>query len=127
MQYSYPTRVIAGNDIIELQIDNGQVVIGHTLSYCENLEKDLNEAISKAEMYYNRLVELGDIVKPKSTEELLAEQQEVNIKLINAISLLTEKVEQMEKVGVINGLSEYGIVNSSSTQPTTSGKSKKGT
>lgn len=97
---SYPTRVIAGRDILEFQA-NQQVLIGHTLEYCGELESTLNEAISKAEGFYNRLVELGDIVPPKSAEEILQEQamqqQEINANLLETIQKLSEKITRMEE------------------------------
>jgi len=97
---SYPTRVIAGRDILELQASQ-RVLIGHTLDYCNELEATLNEAISKAEGFYNRLVELGDIVPPKSAEELLQEQaiqqQEINATLLATIQKLSDKITKMEE------------------------------
>jgi len=97
---SYPTRVIAGRDILEFQ-SNQQVLIGHTLDYCNELEATLNEAITKAEGFYNRLVELGDIVPPKSAEELLQEQaiqqQEINATLLATIQKLSDKITKMEE------------------------------
>jgi len=97
---SYPTRVIAGRDILEFQ-SNQQVLIGHTLEYCNELESTLNEAISKAEGFYNRLVELGDIIPPKSAEELLQEQaiqqQEINATLLATIQKLSDKITKMEE------------------------------
>jgi len=97
---SYPTRVIAGRDILEFQ-SNQQVLIGHTLEYCNELESTLSEAITKAEGFYNRLVELGDIVPPKSAEELLQkqaiQQQEINATLLATIQKLSDKITKMEE------------------------------
>jgi len=100
-QKQYPTRVISGQDILELNGDQQQNLIGHTLSYCNELESALNEAVSKAEGFYNRLVGLGDIVPPKSAEELIKEQaeqqQEIYSGLLKTIQALSEKEELIQK------------------------------
>ena len=85
---SYPTRVISGQDILELQ-DGNQTLIGKTMEYCSSLENDLNEAISKAEEYYNELISAGLRTKPKTTEDMLLE-------VMNAIKYLSDKVDKME-------------------------------
>jgi len=100
-QKQYPTRVISGDQILELNGEQQQTLIGHTLAYCNELESALNEAVSKAEGFYNRLVELGDIVPPKSAEELLkeqtAQQQEINATLLSTIQKLSDKIDRMER------------------------------
>jgi len=100
-QKQYPTRVISGQDILELNGEQQQTLIGHTLAYCNELESALNEAVSTAEKHYKRRVEIGDIVPPKSAEELLQEQaaaqQEVNATLLKTIQALSEKEELMQK------------------------------
>jgi len=100
-QKQYPTRVISGDQILELNGEQQQTLIGHTLTYCNELESALNEAVSKAEGFYNRLVELGDIIPPKSAEELLkeqaAQQQEINATLLSTIQKLSDKIDRMEK------------------------------
>ena len=111
----FPTRVISGDQILELNGEQQQTLIGHTLSYCNDLESALNEAVSKAEGFYSRLVELGDIVPPKSAEELLKEQTEQqqainstfletmqklsdnNTVLSSTIQKLSDKIDRMEK------------------------------
>lgn len=97
----YPTRVISGQNILELNGEQEQRIIGHTLDYCNDLEATLNDAISKAEGFYNRLVELGDIVPPKSAEEILqeqtAQQQEINATLLETIQKLSDKITKMEE------------------------------
>lgn len=96
-QKQYPTRVISGQDILELNGEQQQNLIGHTLSYCNELESALNEAVTRAESFHARLVELGDIIPPKTPEELLQEQaaaqQEVNATLLKTIQALSEKEE----------------------------------
>lgn len=46
--------------------------------------------------YYNKLVELGIIIPPKSNEEIIKEQQEMMAKMYEAINKLTQKVEELE-------------------------------
>ena len=105
-QKQYPTRVISGDQILELNGEQQQTLIGRTLTYCNELESALNEAVSKAEGYYNRLVELGDIVPPKSAEELMkeqaAQQQEINATLLSTIQKLSDKIDQMEREDIHN-------------------------
>jgi len=125
---SYPTRVIAGRDILEFQA-NQQVLIGHTLEYCNELETTLNEAISKAEGFYNRLVELGDIVPPKSAEELLQEQaiqqQEINATLLATIQKLSDKITKMEEKDGLKFISEDSEQGEQKRSGKDTGKSRK--
>lgn len=118
----YPTRVISGTDILELGSEQQQTLIGHTLTYCNELESALNEAVSKAEGYYSRLVELGDIVPPKTPEELVREQaaaqQEINAKLLETVQALTQKIEKLEVNG--DGLNSNGADAGEGVQPKTS-------
>lgn len=102
-QKQYPTRVISGDSILELNGEQNQTLIGRTLSYCNELEASLNEAITKAEGYYNRLVELGDIVPPKAPEDILREQAEqqkqINETLLSTIQALSDKITRLEENG----------------------------
>lgn len=84
----YPTRVISGADILELQ-GTEKVLIGRTIAWCNDIENTCGEAIAKAERYYNRLIELGDIIPKKSTDEMLLEA-------MNAIKYLSDKVDRLE-------------------------------
>lgn len=47
--------------------------VGVTNDAYTALQKTAQEALDKAEKYYQRLVELGDIVPPKTSEETIAE------------------------------------------------------
>ena len=95
----YPTRVIDGDNILELNGEQ-QSLIGRTVEYCQRLENTCQQAIETAEKHYARLVELGDIVPAKSTEELLqeqmAQQQEMNNELLRITKQLSEKIERLE-------------------------------
>ena len=129
-QKQYPTRVISGDQILELNGEQQQTLIGHTLTYCNELESALNEAVSKAEGFYNRLVELGDIVPPKSAEELLkeqaAQQQEINATLLSTIQKLSDKIDRMEKEDNHAGLGANSNDGSESGTAGHSGKGGKG-
>jgi len=129
-QKQYPTRVISGDQILELNGEQQQTLIGHTLTYCNELESALNEAVSKAEGFYNRLVELGDIVPPKSAEELLkeqaAQQQEINATLLSTIQKLSDKIDRMEKEDNHAGFSADSNDSGEGSAAGHSGKSGKG-
>lgn len=86
----YPPRGISSNgmDICE-NPDTAPVLIGHTLAYCAELENALNEALSKAEEYFEELVKAGLRTKPKTTEEMLLEA-------MSAIKHLADKIERLE-------------------------------
>jgi len=136
----YPTRVISGNNILELGDEQQQHLIGHTLDYCSELETALNDALSKAEGYYARLVELGDIIPEKTPEELLkeqtAQQQTINETLLSTIQKLSDKIERMEtntqtksysKIIETEGAEiEFDRAGDESSERGTSGRSGKG-
>jgi len=84
----YPTRVISGVDILELSGEQ-QTLIGKTMDYVTQLENTCQQAIETAEKHYSRLIELGDIVPPKS-------QEEINGELLRIIEKLTDKVNKLE-------------------------------
>lgn len=85
----YPERVIAGQDILELP---ERRLIGKTADYCNEIEYALNEALSKAEQYYNRLVELGDIVPEKTPEQKNMEFMQA---MMAQMAALTVEVQQL--------------------------------
>lgn len=99
-QKQYPVRVISGQNILELGDGQQQTVIGHTTSYCNELEGALNEALSKAEGYYAQLVEAGLIVPPKPPEDIMREQAEqqraINENILATIQKLSDKIDRME-------------------------------
>jgi len=94
----YPVRVIDGKkqeDIYEQQQNGEYALIGHTLKWCDELEQTCEYATSKAEEYYNLLVEHG-IIKPEPTaENMMQEQQAINQQLTQAIQALSEKIDGM--------------------------------
>jgi hypothetical protein len=66
-----------------------RVQIGVSQQIFDELQKITDE-------YYNKLVEVGVIVPPKSNEDIIKEQQEMISKMYDAISKLTKKVEDLE-------------------------------
>lgn len=112
----YPTRVISDTNILELQ-GTEKVLIGRTIAWCNDIENTCGEAIAKAEQYYNRLVELGDIAPKESTEEML-------LKAMKAINYLTEKVESLEKENRYEP-NRSSIINDGTSIPASGGKGEK--
>ena len=90
----YPTRVISSVDILELNGEQ-QTLIGKTMDYVTQLESTCQQAIETAEKHYSRLVDLGDIVPPKSQEDALREQSLINDKLIEAIDGLKSEMKEL--------------------------------
>lgn len=86
---AYPSRPIRGTDIFE-KVGEEITLIGHTLPWCNELENTLKEALETTEKHYNTLVEHGIITPKESTDDLL-------LKALGAIELLTKKVESLEK------------------------------
>lgn len=70
--------------------------------------------------YYDKLVELGIIIPPKSNEEIIREQQEMMSKMYDAIDKLTKKVEELENGHSTNNET---IQHQSSTSDTSVGNS----
>lgn len=99
-QKQYPVRVISGQSILELGDGQQQTLIGHTISYCNELEGALNEALTKAEDYYKQLVEAGLITPPKPAEDIMREQAEqqqaINESLLATIQKLSDKIDSLE-------------------------------
>lgn len=56
----------------------------------------MDESVALVDKYYNRLVELGDIVKPLT-------QEEINAELLTLVKALTDKVDTLEKEKTNNG------------------------
>lgn len=104
-QNQFPERVIdepGRNDILEKR-GTEYVLIGHTLKWCSELEAAFNEAVAIAENhkkekdeYYNLGIEKGYIIPKKTTEDILAEQTQINNKLLEAIMALQGKIDKLE-------------------------------
>lgn len=65
------------------------------------INETFEEALQKAEKYYNRLVELGDITPPKTQEEINKELAEANLQLTQMIKQLQNQLNDLQG-GVIN-------------------------
>lgn len=108
---TYPPRGVSGTDIVE-NPDTAPVLIGHTLAWCNDIEAGYNEAVAMVDKYYSRLVELGDIIPPKTAEEIAQEQLALAMATIqeqsktieqntNMMALMMQKLENIG--GVDNG------------------------
>ena len=74
-----------GADIYQTDYTGSRQLIGKTLSAYNELEQTTME-------YYNKLVELGVIVPPKSQEELMAEMQKSMLEMSGIIASLSGEI-----------------------------------
>ena len=81
--------VVDGTDIYQTDYAGNRQLIGRTMQAYNELEQTTTE-------YYGKLVELGVIVPPKSTEELMAEMQESMMKMSGIIANLSNEVKEMK-------------------------------
>lgn len=70
---SYMTVLFDNGDIYSADLMGNRTLVGVALDKYKKLEETARIATETAEKHYNRLVELGDIVKPKTQEEIIAE------------------------------------------------------
>ena len=91
---TYPPRGVNGTDIVE-NPDTNPMLIGHTLAWCNDLENAYNEALSKLDEYYNWLVRIGEIVPPKTAEEIAQEAAEEQIKIAKEVA--NEQIQVMRE------------------------------
>lgn len=92
--------------------------VGVTNDAYTALQKTAQEALDKAEKYYQRLVELGDIVPPKTSEETIAE-------LMSVVSELRNEIREMKTVqhkGDSNESIKYTESSGNKNFPTNSGE-----
>ena len=97
--------------------------VGVTNDAYTALQKTAQEALDKAEKYYQRLVELGDIVPPKTSEETIAE-------LMSVVSELRNEIREMKTVqhkGDSNESIKYAESSGNKNFPTNRGSYSKGT
>ena len=80
--------VVDGTDIYQTDYAGNRQLIGKTLSAYSELEQTTTE-------YYNKLVELGVIVPPKSQEELMAEMQKSMLEMSGIIAGLSNEVKEL--------------------------------
>lgn len=81
--------VVDGVDIYQTDYAGNRQPIGKTLSAYNELEQTTGE-------YYNKLVELGVIVPPKSQEELMAEMQKTMLEMSGIIAGLSDELKELK-------------------------------
>lgn len=84
--------IVDGADIYQADYTGSRQLIGKTLSAYNELEQTTTE-------YYNKLVELGVIVPPKSQEELMGEMQKTMADMTGIIAALSAEVKELKTHG----------------------------
>ena len=84
--------VTDGTDIYQTDYAGNRQLIGKTLSAYSELEQTITE-------YYNKLVELGVIIPPKSQEELMAEMQKFMLEMSGIIASLSGEIRELKENG----------------------------
>lgn len=109
--YSYLTAIMSDGVIYSYNAISGQKFqIGVTMDTFKATEDLAKEATEKAEKYYKRLVELGDIVPPKTPEELIKELTEQVIFLSKKVETLSnDKVSKEKENGSSSDTKSNGI------------------
>lgn len=88
--YPIPSQYIIDNDdILSVDFYNNKQKIGVTLKKYQELEDICNT-------YYDKLVELGAIKKPKTAEELAAEQTEIISQLVDQNKMILQQMQSMQ-------------------------------
>lgn len=88
--YPIPSQYIIDNDdILSVDFYNNKQKIGVTLKKYQELEDICNT-------YYDKLVELGAIKKPKTAEELAAEQTEIISQLVDQNKVILQQMQGMQ-------------------------------
>lgn len=86
------TCVIDGQDIYQADYMGNRQLIGKTMSAYNELEQTTSQ-------YYDKLVELGVIVPPKSQEELMSEMQKTMADMTGIIAALSAEVKELKEHG----------------------------
>lgn len=88
--YPIPSQYIIDNDdILSVDFYNNKQKIGVTLKKYQELDDICNT-------YYDKLVELGAIKKPKTAEELAAEQTEIISQLVDQNKMILQQMQSMQ-------------------------------
>lgn len=87
---SYMTVLFENGDIYSADLMGNKNLVGVSLEKYKKLEETARKATETAEKHFNRLVELGDIVKPKTPEEQIAE-------LCLQVSLLSNEIKALKE------------------------------
>ena len=86
------TCVIDGVDIYQTDYMGNRQQIGKTMSAYNELEQTTGQ-------YYDKLVELGVIIPPKSQEELMAEMQKSMLEMSGIIASLSGEIKELKEHG----------------------------
>lgn len=86
------TCIIDGTDIYQTDYMGNRQPIGKTASAYNELEQTTTQ-------YYDKLVELGVIVPPKSQEELMGEMQKTMSDMTGIIAALSAEVKELKEHG----------------------------
>ena len=86
------TCVVDGNDIYQTDYMGNRQLVGKTVAAYNELEQTTTE-------YYNKLVELGVIVPPKSQEQLMGEMQKTMADMTGIIAALSAEVKELKESG----------------------------
>lgn len=84
--------VVDGAEIYRSDYMGNRKLVGKTLEAYQELEETTKQ-------YYDKLVELGVIVPPKSQEELMGEMQRTMADMTGIIAALSEEVKELKKNG----------------------------
>ena len=84
--------VTDGTDIYQTDYAGNRQLIGKTMSAYTELEQTTAQ-------YYDKLVELGVIIPPKSQEELMAEMQKSMLEMSGIISSLSGEIRELKENG----------------------------
>jgi len=109
-EYGQAVPFTAGIDtdgtIYEIGLDRRCKAVGIDLERATELSRDIEQLKEITEDYYNKLVELGAIVPPKTAEEIAreqaAEQAEINKELIATLREMRLELNEL-KAGADNG------------------------
>lgn len=81
--------IVDGSDIYQTDYAGNRQMIGKTMSAYNDLEQTTAQ-------YYDKLVELGVIVPPKSQEELMGEMQKTMADMTGIIAALSAEVKELK-------------------------------
>lgn len=83
---------VDGADIYQTDYMGNRQIVGKTKAAYDELEQTTTE-------YYNKLVELGIIIPPKSQEELMGEMQKTMSDMTGIIAALSAEVKELKEHG----------------------------
>ena len=81
--------MVDGDDTYQTDYMGNRQSVGKTLAAYNELEQTTTE-------YYNKLVEMGGIVPPKSQEELMAEMQKSMLDMSGIIRSLSNEIKELK-------------------------------